>query len=97
MAIASCIVYIVVTGCIFIHIGWMGDCWTLMGIFVDSANSDRQFFFKLLSQNNKDIPLQIKHATDGSQRVIPNCRQRPNTHRCHSCSFLDTLAYTHIL
>ena len=21
-----------------------GDCWTLMGIFVDSANSDRQFF-----------------------------------------------------
>ena len=46
MAIASCIVYIVVTGCIFIHIVWMGDCWTLMGIFVDSANSDRQFFFK---------------------------------------------------
>ena len=45
MAIASCIVYIVVTGCIFIHIGWMGDYWTLMGIFVDSANSDRQFFF----------------------------------------------------
>ena len=47
MAITSCIVYIVVTGCIFIHIGWMGDCWTLMGIFVDSANSDRQFLFFL--------------------------------------------------
>ena len=24
MAIASCIVYIAVAGCIFIHIGWMG-------------------------------------------------------------------------
>ena len=34
MAIASCIVYIVVAGYIFIHIGWMGDCWTLKGIFV---------------------------------------------------------------
>ena len=97
MAIASCIVYLVVTGCIFIHIGWMGDCWTLMGIFVDSANSDRQFFLNSQVQNNKDIPLQIKHATDGSQRVIPNCRQQLNTHRCHSCSVLDTLAYTHIL
>ena len=41
MAIASCIVYIVVTGCIFKHIGWTGDCWTLKDIFVDSANSDR--------------------------------------------------------
>ena len=88
MAIASCIVYIVVTGCIFIHIGWMGDCWTLKGILVNSANSDRQLFFlNSQVQNNEDIPLQIKHATDGSQRVIPNCRQRPNTHRCHSCSF----------
>ena len=44
MANASCIVHIVVAGCIFIHIGWMGDCWTLKGIFVDSANSNRQFF-----------------------------------------------------
>ena len=57
-----------------IHIGWMGDCWILKGMLVDSANSDRQFLNSQV-QNNKDIPLQIKHATDGSQRVIPNCRQ----------------------
>ena len=43
MAIANCIVYIVVAGCIFMHIGWTGDCWTLKGIFVDSANSETIF------------------------------------------------------
>ena len=89
MAIAICIVYIVLAGCIFMYIRWMGDCWTLKGIFVDSANSDRQFFLNSQIQNNKDIPLQIKHAADGCQQL--------NTHRCHSCSFLDTLAYARIL
>ena len=65
-------------------VGWVGGgCQKLKDIFVDSTSLTDDLNFQI--QNNKDIPLPIKHAIDRSYRVSPNSGQRPNTDQCHSC------------